>query len=762
MSEGQGLGRRITAGLAAWRPSPDATSPRDLGLRLGLVAVLALLTLALFPPPGATEMPAVRVGLVAPEDIIAPFDFRILRDEEELASLREQAALSVPPVFARRPAAIMADSALTRLDAWLTRFESLPPDETLSEENVAILNRVDGRTLGLRPVELRELRRLEVRRDLRALAHEVVPALYADELLLPVETLAELPGTQIALLAPDGSESVVQKADVQGLRTGAELPTVTRQARRLDPALERIALQVLPALAPPNLDPRPALTAVRRDQARRSISPIRGEVLSGELIVAAHTRVSPEQAQKMSSLAQEIELRRGGLSVEDARVGLGFFFLNTGLLLLLGFTLFLYRRDVFDDFRGLVVLGLIWGLVASLGAFVSDVDAVPIYAVPVALASVLVAVLWDTRLSVLITLFLATALGSQVELGYPVLWTGLFGGLFGAWSVRRIRRRTHFYETLLFITIGHVLALVVLSLMRLWGWSDFGVAVGWGALSAALSVFLAMGLLPILEWASGRTTDLTLLELADLNRPLLKQLLLDAPGTYHHSIIVGNLAEAATEGIGSNSLLARVGAYYHDIGKIQRPEYFIENQRQGENPHTQLSPRASARIVSRHVSDGVVMARAMGLPACVIDFIREHHGTTRLAYFWHKAGEVDPESRSRKPADFVYPGPRPRSKETAVVMLADSVEAASRVVPDPSPERFREVVRRIVETKLDEHQLDEADLTFRHLAIVEEKFVGVLTGIHHHRIDYPTVSLHAPEVHDGAAGQVPSVGRAPV
>jgi putative nucleotidyltransferase with HDIG domain len=357
----------------------------------------------------------------------------------------------------------------------------------------------------------------------------------------------------------------------------------------------------------------------------------------------------------------------------------------------------------------------------------------------VALASVLVAILWDTRLSAVVTLFLAGYLAGQGSLGMPLLWTGVVGGLCGAWSVRRMRRRTHFYETLLFVAVGNLFAVGALGLMRLWGWGAFGEAAGWAFLSAGLAVFLAMGLLPILEWASGRTTDLTLLELADLNRPLLKQLLLDAPGTYHHSIIVGHLAEAAAEGIGANSLIARVGSYYHDIGKVRNPEYFVENQRQGVNPHDQLDPRTSARIVARHVADGADMARAAGLPACVLDVILEHHGTTRLTYFWHKAEQA----QERDLGDFRYPGPRPRSKETAVVMLADSVEAASRAMQAPTAEKIRATVKRVVDMKLAEHQLEEADLTFRDLAVVEERFVTVLTGMHHQRIDYPAIPLHA-------------------
>lgn len=759
MSAGGGFVAWMRARSAVWRPSGDPTSSRDLGLRLLLPALVAGFTLLLFPPPGGYDVPAVRVGAVASEDVLAPFDYPVRRDEQDLVRLREQAAASVPPVYAVRPTG--ADSALTAIEAFMDRFAEMPRESL--PERLPELARVDGRAVELRASELRELADPVVRDRVVEFARRVVPVVYEESWLLEAEEAPSIVGTQLEIRRPDREPQVVSRDALIFLEPGADIPSLAQRAQRLDPEIRRLVLDLLPALMVPSLEARPSLTTVRRDEARRAVSPYAGEVLRGELIVAAHTRVTPEQFEKVASLRQELDRRHAGFSGDDLRAGLGGFAVGVAILFLYGFYLFQYRRDIFDDYRALVVLALVWALVIGLAAFAERVEAMPDYAAPVALGSILVAILWDARLSVATTLFLSVLIVAQVELGFPVLWTGLLGGLAGAWSVRQIRRRTQFYESLLFIIVGHTFALGTLALVQLWTSADLAVGLAWGALSAALSVFIAMGLLPILEWASGRTTDLTLLELADLNRPILKQLLVEAPGTFHHSVVVGNLAEAAAEGIGSNSLLARVGAYYHDIGKIRRPEYFVENQRDGINPHQSLRPAASARIVSRHVSEGVVMARAAGLPECVMDFIREHHGTTRLSYFWHQAereGRIEPATLG----DFVYPGPRPRTKETAVVMLADSVEAASRVVRDPSPERFEEVVRRIVELKLEEHQLDDADLTFRDLATVQEKFVGVLCGMHHQRVDYPSVSLHAPEVQDhpdADSRSIPSLGRAP-
>ncbi|CAN5856490.1 hypothetical protein BH20GEM1_BH20GEM1_07390 [soil metagenome] len=742
--------------LSLWRPSDDPTSPRDLVLRFGLVATVVLATLSLFPPRGGDEIPLVREGVIAPEDVIAPIDFPVLRSEEELARQREVAALSVPPVY--RVNSWAADSALARVARYLDRADRVAVEEPSA---LASLDRHEGARLGLGGAELDRLSRAETRRALAELAERAIPGLYERAHFLHPSELIPLSATRITAQTAGEDEEMVPKEEVVPIRAGTEVPGLATAARALDPEDERLALHLLPALLAPDLEARPAVTELRREEARASVEAVKGEVLRGELIVPAHTRVTAEQEEKLRSLAAALDLDLGGLSPADARVAIGTFFVNAFLLCLFGFFLFLYQPSTFADFRSLAVIAIMWVIVIALAAFADRTPGVPSYAVPLAFASVLAAILWGTRLSAVMTLFLGCYLIAQGDLGFPMLWSGLASGLVGAWSVRLIRRRTHFYESLVFIAAANLLALGCLALVQLWSWTEVGVALGWGFGSAAAAVFLAMGLLPLLEWAAGRTTDLTLLELADLNRPLLKQLLVEAPGTYHHSIIVGNLAESAAEGIGANSLLARVGAYYHDIGKLRRPEFFAENQRQGENPHDALSPQASARIISRHVEDGVEMARRAGLPEVVIEVLREHHGTTRLSFFWHKASEEGPGERPVV-SDFIYPGPRPRSKETAVVMLADSVEAASRVMRDPSPEQLQQLVRRIVEMKLDENQFDEADLTFHDLAVVQDRLVGVLVGIHHHRIDYPTLSLHVPERSDDAADTVPSVRRSPV
>lgn len=263
------------------------------------------------------------------------------------------------------------------------------------------------------------------------------------------------------------------------------------------------------------------------------------------------------------------------------------------------------------------------------------------------------------------------------------------------------------------------------------------MSMGAGVTNAIVASLLAIGFLPLLESFTGITTDQTLLELSDLNRKLLKRLSLEAPGTYAHTVNVANLAEAASSAIGANGLLARVGAYYHDIGKLAKPQYFIENQPRGRNPHDKLKPATSASIIRAHVAEGLKLAEADRLPEVVKRFIPEHHGTQEIAYFYNRAKEADPDGQVN-PTEFVYTGPKPQMKETAILMLADAVESATRVLQDPTPARIRELTDRLVAQKIAEGQLDEAPLTLREIGIIKDSLVNVLTGMYHHRIDYPT------------------------
>jgi putative nucleotidyltransferase with HDIG domain len=252
------------------------------------------------------------------------------------------------------------------------------------------------------------------------------------------------------------------------------------------------------------------------------------------------------------------------------------------------------------------------------------------------------------------------------------------------------------------------------------------------------SGFVVSSILPVFEAGFAYTTDIKLLELANLNHPLLRELILRSPGSYHHSMMVGSLCEAAAEEIGCNSLLARVGAYYHDIGKSKNPGYFAENQKFGENPHDKLKPNMSALIIKAHVKDGIEMARQQRLPKEIIAFIEQHHGTSLISYFYHRAKQLeDPNIPEVNEKDYRYPGPKPQMRETAICLLADGIEAASRSMKVKSPDKLKGLVQTMINRAFTDGQLDECDLTLKDLNAIADAFTRILTGIYHHRPEYP-------------------------
>jgi putative nucleotidyltransferase with HDIG domain len=357
--------------------------------------------------------------------------------------------------------------------------------------------------------------------------------------------------------------------------------------------------------------------------------------------------------------------------------------------------------------------------------------------------------LWDGRIALNLALVLAALLAIQapfLTMSSRVLL--LLGGSAAALSVRVVRRRARGWCSAPSSPASTPWASSPSVCCAPTRSGDVFTGIMWGAANGMASALIAMGFLPLFETWTRITTDQTLLELADLNRPLLKRLSLEASGTYAHSINVANLAEAAARAIDANPLLVRVGAYYHDVGKIVMPQYFIENQVRGRNPHEQLDPRKSAQIVRAHVMEGIKLAEQAKLPEAVRMFIPEHHGTQSIGFFYDQAREANPEAEL-DPADFAYRGPRPQSRETAILMLADSVESASKVLQEPTPERIRALVDRIVDGKISQGQLDDAPLTMSDIAGIKEQFTSVLSGMYHHRIDYPHAPYHpGPRVAD--------------
>jgi putative nucleotidyltransferase with HDIG domain len=368
------------------------------------------------------------------------------------------------------------------------------------------------------------------------------------------------------------------------------------------------------------------------------------------------------------------------------------------------------------------------------------------YMLPIAAGAMVVTIFFGPTIAIMFAFFLALLAALVLDRQINLLFYFLVGSLVAVQGVVICRDRSTPLRAGLAVGLGNmaVILFTTLAYERLLT-TQTGMALLFGLAGGVLSGVVTTGLLPLAETLFGYTTDVKLLELASMDQPLLRQLMVQVPGTYHHSLIVGNLVEAAAKSIDANSLLARVAAYYHDVGKINKPLYFIENQAGGENKHERLAPSMSSLILISHVKDGVDLAGKYRLGEAIEDIIQQHHGTSVISFFYQKALDLQEKLRNSKGGevspvlveDYRYPGPKPQTKEAGLVLLADAVEAASRTLPDPTAARIQGLVQKIINKIFSDGQLDECELTLKDLHQIAKSFIQILMGIAHQRIEYP-------------------------
>lgn len=387
-----------------------------------------------------------------------------------------------------------------------------------------------------------------------------------------------------------------------------------------------------------------------------------------------------------------------------------------------------------------ILLLCILALLIVLGVKAILISSWSVYLIPLASVSMLVAILISPGVALMFTVILSIFIGVLTGVRFEVVVTMFAGGFVSIYSVINVRRRRNLTKAGFLIGLTNIVSIITMGLINFMPINQLVLESGWGLANGVLSAIIVTGVLPVFEIVFGITTNISLLELSDLNQPVLKELVLKAPGTYHHSLVVGNLAESAAEAVGANSLMARVGAYFHDIGKIRMAPYFSENQPKAENKHENLSPTISSLIIINHIKEGADLAKKYKLGEAINDIIIQHHGDDIVHYFYHRALEQHGEEKNKIQAeDFRYPGPKPQSKEAAIVMLADSVEAASRAVQQPTPAKIQDLVKRIINNKFIDGQLNECDLTLKDLHIISEIFAHILNGIFHTRVEYPDI-----------------------
>ncbi len=714
----------------------------------------------------------------------APFTYE---SAEKTSRAREQLSQRVPPVYRLDPAELIRfEAAANGLCADLERFEQI--------------HRPGLRFAGNRSADLADLvTSFNARGPYRASVRDVETILAAGDAAARRvwfdNAFALLGGLDAAGVSDDGAFAAAsdarQLAVLQVVRPDGTVAALSVRAK--SDALANLRVMLADKDTPrdlalalygffsngvaPNLNYDPAATRQQQADALKSLKPVSVHVARGETIIEPGTRVMPEQIEMLNAHRQYL-LAHGDAEFNNALEI--FYRVLLVLATVMAGAIFIRLEDratLHSNGRlALLALVVVFNLVlvrlsyalTGLPFFVNDPDSASLlpYLAPTAIAPLLIAILIDVGtasfMALLISIFTSVIYGNRLDL----LVLTFLGSMVAIYFSRGTSRRAGVLRAS--ALGGFTVAVFALFL----GVVDQGdplivlkhMATGLG--TGLITGGIVLWLLPVLEGLFKRTTDITLLELTDYNHPLLRLMQLQAPGTYHHSLMVAQLAEHAAAATGANPLLARVCALYHDIGKTARPEYFGENQRAGVNPHDRLPPARSAEIIKDHVEYGVRLALKHKLPRAVVDVIRQHHGTTLVRFFYQRAVE---QTRSPLPvgagartvgttmgfareqttnplvdhADFRYDGPRPRFKESAIIHLADGVEAASRSLRDVSPERLADLITRIVRDRTDELQLDEATLTFEELSRIKESFARTLLNMTHTRVEYPAAEAGA-------------------
>ena len=708
---------------------PTMDQVRYHGTRWAWVLGLALVANITFPSSAADVAPLLEPGARADEDIVAPFNFVVNKSEDELQREAEELAASAKPIYEFRQRAF--DSATTSMRAF---FDAVDAAAEQGPQEIIRASRDFGVT-----VTAQEAVYLAKGGKRRAL-QQALSALFDRTLALGVTGpgVLQVEQSREIIVRRGSNESSVLRD--QGLTFAQYL----NRAKALHPDAgssvgDVLYLKLVRQFFAPTLVLNRLETERRRNELRGSVDPSKYIVRAGDRIVGAHEVVTNEAHERLLALHQEL-LRRGAATTRSIRGVLGPLVRDMLILSIFWVLLLFYRRETYREQRQVALAGGLFGLVLLQAAAVARFYPEHPEIIFLPFMAMMMTVLFNGRVSMIAAMILSVVIGLQpVFHDMPALFLCIVGGVTAALSVRTLRRRSNFYIPVLVIATGYLVGALALGLASGWPVQEIGLRGVWGAMNALISAGLTFFLLPVAESVTHITTDLTLLELSDPSRPLLRRLSLEAPGTYAHSVAMANLVEAACNRVGANGLLGRVGCYYHDIGKVKNPQYFVENQTHGVNPHDRLKPLQSAQIIKAHVTDGLALAAEAGLPDVVAAFIPEHHGTTEITYFLDKAKKTD-GGQPLNHDDFVYPGPKPRSMETAIAMIADSVEAALRVLEDLTQQKIAEAIDHIVRSKVNAGQLSEAPMTLQQIEQVKAEFVRVLSGMYHNRIDYPESS----------------------
>lgn len=649
------------------------------------------------------SMPArvnVELGKPSPKTIYAPRD---TTDDYATELLRQAAAEEVKEVFDYNESVL--EDALDKVDSFFNEVYAIGSADDLSrQEKITVI---------------------------QELLDKEMPVPAAEALLTDQSTLEDLRERLVVVL----TDVLEQGVKIGGLETAQRHLNQEVAVFPFSAELRRAAEKLIEPLVQPNMISNPEATERNREAARQAVEPVL--LLRNTLIISEGEPVTEKHMAQLESFG----LLRGRHADYPGFIGL--FLILLILFVMAGIYLSIFVKNVYENNLLLSLVGLVAIITLAFAIVALYFSG---YLIPVAMGVILITVMFGYRMAILMNLILALMVGLITGGDFNYILVAMVGGMVAIYAVSKVSQRSDLAKSGLYVAATNT-AVIISGFLFLGNLSleygflrELGYALVAGIGNGLLSSIIAIGLLPYLESGFGVTTSITLLELSNTNHPLLRRLLGKAPGTYHHSMMVCNLADAAAEAVGADNLLTRVGAYYHDIGKLKRPYFFTENQFSGRNPHQRLSPNLSALVIGSHTRDGVELGRKHRLPTVILDIIRQHHGTSLISFFYQKALE-NGNNENISMEKFRYEGPLPQTKEAAIIMLADAVEAGVRAMAKPVSTRVESLIRRIIKEKLSDGQMDECNLTMREFDQIGDAFINIMNGIYHSRIEYPETDL---------------------
>ncbi len=690
------------------------------------------------------------------EDLTAPFDFSILKTDDEISAEIQQIRRNTAPIFHINPdiperVTAQVDSVMNRLEPVLEAYtewqisrednsdsaesDSLSYIRTRANANLFFTDdNLDFMLEQYARVQMQEQRRSFVGNDVRNRLDHLLNEVYRDG-IIDIDK-DELESNEISVRnTRDRTERIVSINTIRDMEEADELVS-HRLSRMFRSEAASIATQLYRQVVEPNLIFSESETDVLVQEEIEAISPTKGAVTAGQVIIRRGDLINQETLNKLESLEAARATRAS--NVELAAMILGDFMLLLAILATFLIYLYLYRRAIFDSNSKFLLVFIALFLVVGTSAFMIRIDAVSEFIVPLALAPILLTIFFDSRVGIIAAISISLMTGMMNGFNFEFMTATLVASSIGVYTVRDIRQRSqYFLNTPGLIFLSYTFVLLSFTLSRGGAWDVLAMNLLAVFVNVLLISILTYPLIFLFEKIFRITTDVTLYELNDNNNPILRDLMTQAPGSFQHSIQVSNLAESAASAIGANALLARVGGLYHDIGKMDKPQYFVENQSPGNNPHDQLSPSMSAKIIREHVKMGVKRAEKEDLPPIIVDFIRTHHGDSLIQYFYNKAKENADTENEVQEHFFRYDGPLPSTKETGILLLADCVEAASRAMSDPTYKKLENLVNRLVDERVAEGQLEACPLTFSNITAIKQAFLKILSAMYHSRIKYP-------------------------